>query len=107
MKHSKGKWKIGKGGGTVVTDDGTGFEKAMRHDSKEYYGGYLIAESILKKADAKLIAQAPTLLKTLKLCLKYCKTFPIGIDQDPIEKERTKMIDVIKKVIKLTKTQKP
>lgn len=60
-KRSQGNWKIGITGGTVVTDNSEGFPpNGMGHDDTEYYGGYLIAESILKKADAELIADAGT-----------------------------------------------
>jgi len=65
MAHSKGTWRIGKNGGTVVTDCLDGFEEKTGHGGQEavdYYGGALIAESIMKKDDAKIIAAAPDLL---------------------------------------------
>ena len=61
MSHSKGNWKIGLCG-SVVTDNGDGFETTTGHNEIDYYGGYLIAESILKPDDAKLISAAPDLL---------------------------------------------
>ena len=57
MKHSKGTWKVGRLG-TVVTDNGEGFPVKRGYDDTGYYGGYLIAESIYKEADAKLMAEA-------------------------------------------------
>ena len=47
---------------TVVTDNGEDFPQNTGHGDTDYYGGYLIAESILKTADARLIAAAPDLL---------------------------------------------
>jgi hypothetical protein len=85
MEFSKGKWKEGKHWGTVVTDDGEGFPRKVGHDETEYYGGYLIAESVAKKADVKLISSAPDLLKVaqelLKIYEKYANDSP---DEDQI-----------------------
>jgi len=67
MEISKGKWSLGKQLGTVITDDKEGFPPGYQsEDSLEYYGGYVIAESIAKPADAKLIAAAPDLLAACK-----------------------------------------
>lgn len=68
MQHTQGKWKLGKIGGTVVTDATP--ENSLTytgHDDREYYGGFLIAESILTKEDAKLIAAAPEMANLLDL----------------------------------------
>ncbi|OFY43973.1 MAG: hypothetical protein A2X18_07540 [Bacteroidetes bacterium GWF2_40_14] len=65
-KHTGGNWKVGRPG-TVVTD--TIPEWLMNntgHDDIEYYGGYLIAESISTKTDANLMAAAPNMLEALK-----------------------------------------
>ena len=69
VKASGGSWKVGIPG-TVVTDDptdfiGKGFNSGGRDDT-QYYGGYLIAESILKPADAHLMSAAPDMYKVLK-----------------------------------------
>lgn len=58
-----GPWRIGKHGGSVVSDT------AVAHgpggcDCVEYYGGHLIAESI-SSANAKLIAAAPDMVELL------------------------------------------
>lgn len=63
-KHSKGTWKVGRKG-TVVTDSEDGFEGQSGYIDYDYYGGVLIAESILKQEDAKLISAAPELLECL------------------------------------------
>jgi len=65
--HTPGNWQLGKTGGTVVTDVIP--DNALTHTGhadKEYYGGYLIAESVLSMDDAKLIAAAPTMKKQLE-----------------------------------------
>lgn len=64
--HSKGNWNIGKVAGTVIADNvKNNLPKELRKDEKEYYGGYLVAESIRRKDDAMLIAAAPDLLEAL------------------------------------------
>lgn len=71
MEYSKGNWSLGKTCGSVVTDCSEGFEKDTGHSDTEYYGGYLIAESILKPEDAHLIAAAPDLLRANKENLEF------------------------------------
>lgn len=65
MDHSKGIWKVGNNHGVVVTDCGDGFQESTGHAAVDYYGGYLIAESVAKKEDAQLIASAPDMLTAL------------------------------------------
>lgn len=68
MGHIPGPWNVStKIGGTVVSQvpietDGTD----LGHNHKGYYGGYCIAESIYRKADADLISAAPELLSVLE-----------------------------------------
>ena len=71
-KHSKGKWSVGIAG-TVVTDNGEGFSYSTGHSETTYYGGFLIAESICKNADAKLMAASPDLLESLQECVVAMK----------------------------------
>lgn len=63
-----GNWTIGKTGGCVVTDAPIPGNLHSGHDDIEYYGGYLICESVYRPADARLIAAAPALLAALKRC---------------------------------------
>lgn len=46
VKHTGGEWKSGKIAGTVVSDKPA--PGMLGGDYSEYYGGYLIAESIAK-----------------------------------------------------------
>jgi hypothetical protein len=62
INHTPGPWSVGPRGGCVVSEapipeipEGTG------HSDVRHYGGYLIAESIWRKEDARLIAAAPDL----------------------------------------------
>jgi hypothetical protein len=78
MEHSKGTWKVGNNHGVVVTDCGDGFQESTGHTAVDYYGGYLIAESVAKKEDSLLIAAAPDLLEA-------CKTVVSGYEGDGME----------------------
>lgn len=70
----KEKWSIGKIPSTVVSDTkvkNTNFPVPPNVDISdesdiEYYGGYLICESIGNNKHANLIASAPDLLRCLK-----------------------------------------
>lgn len=76
MGHSEGNWKVGRCG-SVVTDRADGFNEASGHCDTEYYGGFLICESIHKKEDSMLIAASPDMLTALKIAVGL-------IDRDPI-----------------------
>jgi IgA-specific serine endopeptidase len=68
-EHTGGNWKIGRGG-AVVTDVPIPGITRSGHDDVEYYGGHLIAESIWRPADARLLAAAPRMLALLKLIVE-------------------------------------
>ena len=73
-KFTPGKWKVGKQGSTVVSDSNKylTLPGAIEEDSKEYYGGCLIAESISPN-NIHLIAAAPDLYEALKIAKRYLK----------------------------------
>ncbi len=61
-----GNWSMGKNGGCIVSDQMPDRFRYTTEDYKreaEYYGGYLIAESIPTKEDARLIAASKRLLE--------------------------------------------
>jgi hypothetical protein len=62
----KETWKPGKTGECVVTETPHGFDPNRGHCDTEYYGGYLIAESIACKKDIDLISAAPDLLDAIQ-----------------------------------------
>jgi len=65
----KEQWKPGKNGGCVVSNiipQRTCYKDSDFGSEKEYYGGYLIAESIPDNQKLKLIAAAPELLEVLQ-----------------------------------------
>lgn len=69
-KHTPGNWAVGKTGGTVVSDQPLpNYSLNGGHDHVDYYGGHLIAESIWRAEDARLIAAAPELLSALEQML--------------------------------------
>lgn len=69
----KQNWKIGSYPSTVVSDTkitNTNFPvplnpKESRDEEMDYYGGYLVCESVGNIETAKLIAAAPELLEAL------------------------------------------
>lgn len=65
--HTPGTWRAGKTGESVVSDQPLpGYDAKGGHDHVEYYGGYLIAESIWRAEDRALIVAAPDLLEALE-----------------------------------------
>ena len=71
-QHTPGNWRPGMRGGTVVSDKPLpNYNLNGGHDEVEYYGGHLIAESIWRAEDARLIAAAPDLLEASETALSY------------------------------------
>lgn len=67
-EHTGGTWSVGRDG-AVVTDapiPGMNSKTDTGHDEVQYYGGHLIAESIWRPADARLLAAAPAMLDALR-----------------------------------------
>jgi hypothetical protein len=74
---SKGTWTVGPCSGTVVTDDAEGFVDATGHCAVDYYGGYLIAESImLRKKTPGLISAAKDMLHVLTVIYEANQDVP-------------------------------
>ncbi|SIT25294.1 hypothetical protein [Achromobacter sp. MFA1 R4] len=66
-KHTPGNWTVGKTGGAVVSDQPLpNYSINGGHDHVDYYGGHLIAESIWRAEDARLISAAPDLVEALE-----------------------------------------
>jgi len=88
FKGTKGEWKAGSHPGTVikviVNEDGipikTGSDDVDGYDDVDYYGGYLVAESIRLKEDVQLIAAAPELLEALILGRKQLLRSGVTVD---------------------------
>jgi len=69
FKGTKGNWKIGNHFSNIVTDEKTlrpTYNEKDYESEKRYYGGYIVCESLNKRADANLIANAPKLLDALQ-----------------------------------------
>lgn len=75
---TKGKWSLGKSKSTVVSTEKVQLNtfpsppnpKESDDSDLNYYGGYLIAESIGNDKDATLIAQAPAFFNFIKKCIE-------------------------------------
>ena len=69
MNNPMENWKIGKTKRVVVTDSDDGLTRSTGHagqGAKEYYGGNLICESVMREKDVYLIAAAPKMLHALQ-----------------------------------------
>lgn len=68
-KQSSGQFTAGPWraqGSAVVCDTPTRNSKGEDEADKNYYGGYLVAESVFNPANARLIAAAPMMYAALK-----------------------------------------
>lgn len=83
FKGTKGKW-INKGT-WVVSDDKHSREANNTKNSKKYYGGSLICESVLDEYDAKLISKSLEMLEMLKSILHAVENSNIEADVISIE----------------------
>ena len=64
--YTKGPWRAGEIGHSVVADTPIPGTEHTGHSATEYYGGYLICESVWKEEDKNLIIGAPDMYKALK-----------------------------------------
>jgi hypothetical protein len=65
----KEEWRRGKNGGCIVSNiipQRTQYKDSDFESEKEYYGGYLIAESIPDEKTLNLMLSAPDLLEALQ-----------------------------------------
>ncbi|QXE02795.1 hypothetical protein [Terribacillus sp. DMT04] len=74
MAHTPGPWYIGKEAGCVVTSSPIEGDIEDSGFQVEHYGGNLIAESIHREDDRKLIAAAPEMAASLKKLNKVYNT---------------------------------
>lgn len=63
-QHTPGPWRTGRDG-TVVCDAQHAGNHQMKEEDLSFYEGHLLAESISKEADARLMAAAPELAEAL------------------------------------------
>ncbi|WP_214228599.1 hypothetical protein [Pedobacter sp. B4-66] len=88
MEITGGKWTVGKYPGVVVTSQRTKYytEDIERGDWEkqevEYYGGYILAESIFNPDDAKLMALSPALLQALNEIVIIAKSSNPYLNKD-------------------------
>ena len=99
MKHTDGNWSIGKNGGEVISNSKKGLNIGGAFDDtcEEYYGGYLIGESI-SKCNLNIIVAAPKMLEALKqITQAYSDTLEMEYGCDAADK--TEEIIFAKQVI--------
>lgn len=74
MPRFKEKWSKGKTGGCVVSDAPNRHNRTDDH--VDYYGGYLVAESIPKQEYVALIAIAPDMYNKLEELERVISEWP-------------------------------
>lgn len=70
MSHTPGPWRVSEEVGGAVVSEKPVEGMLQGGDDTDYYGGYLICESVTR-ANARLIAAAPDLLEA---CHAFCRT---------------------------------
>lgn len=71
-KHTPGPWKAHKTMIVSESNEGLTINGSYDEESKVYYGGYLIAESV-SPANASLIAAAPDMLGAMEWQCRQCE----------------------------------
>ena len=80
MEHTPGPWRKGKYANSVVSDSSKGMEEYLPGTEKEFYDGYLIAESITPN-NRPIIMAAPDLLAVAQKIKTYCDGIIVGQPQ--------------------------
>ena len=83
FKGNQGNWSIGKNGSEVISDQRTnrkGYSEKDWESEKEYYGGYIICESIETIANVQLLVTSKDLLDASIQALKYLQRTGITYD---------------------------
>lgn len=99
----KEKWSKGKPGDCVVSDTPNRIIEdpdlaRIENDTRDYYGGYLIAESIPKQEYVNLIKTAPKMLKFCKDILIEMRAY-VGEDEFDRTSPQKWIFDTLKEVI--------
>lgn len=94
--HNQGNWSAGKCGGCVVSDQAGGGVPGS--DEVEYYGGYLICESI-GRSNIPIVSAAPNMLKAL---VAACNFFNV-----PVLMSKAALLVLIKEAIAAATTPIP
>lgn len=94
MKHTEGNWFVTNSGGTVTTDNKSMFTKICTLETVPLK----ITEEVC--ANARLIAAAPELLKSLEYVVKFIKLCPKLKEEDQ-PKGLEKWQELIEKINKI------
>jgi hypothetical protein len=77
LRHTPKPWRYNPAIGAVVCDTPVGAEP-LDPETREYYGGEVIAETVTP-ANGTLIASAPELLEACKLAFKLPRPWMDGV----------------------------
>jgi len=99
MAHTPGPWAISEESGCIIAP----IETPLIHEH-HYYGGELIAESIHREDDRRLIAAAPEMAESLKKLTKFYDTHDPDLAYG--SREEAEMWEQVRKVIDKIKPAK-
>jgi hypothetical protein len=106
-KHIPGPWRKGNTCDSVISDTEISVKGLLefREECLEYYGGYLVAESIAPE-NIDLISAAPELLEALEMAVSWLTNTPEGRSIPQVNGQPGEWLEKAREVIVKAKGEK-